>query len=49
MADIGDADGSDDEQDQNQEAATLDMEIGGETEDSQSSLGLPPGLPLHHH
>ena len=50
MADVGGADGSDDEQDQDQEAATLDMEIGGETEDSQSSpwtssrLTTPPPL-----
>ena len=53
MADVGGADGSDDEQvelSQEQEAATLDMEIGGETEDSQSSpwtssrLTTPPPL-----
>ena len=53
MADVGGADGSDDEQvelSQEQEAATLDMEIGGETEDSQSSPGtssrLTTPLPL---
>ena len=52
MADVGGADGSDDEQDQDQdqEAATPDMEIGGETEDSQSSPGtssrLTTPLPL---
>ena len=53
MADVGGADGSDDEQDQDQEAATLDMEIGGETEDSQSSPGTssrlttaPPSTPV---
>ena len=53
MADIGGADGSDDEQvelSQEQEVATLDMEIGGETEDNQSSPGtssrLTTPLPL---
>ena len=46
MADVGGADGSDDEQDQDQdqEAATPDMEIGGETEDSQSSPGTSSRL-----
>ena len=50
---LGGADGRDDEQvelAQEQEAATLDMEIGGETEDSQSSPGtssrLTTPLPL---
>ena len=41
------ADGSDDEQvelSQDQEVATLDMEIGGETEDSQSSPGTSSRL-----
>ena len=47
MADVGGADGSDDEQDQDQETATLDMEIGGETKTASHLLGLPPGLPLH--
>ena len=56
MADVGGADGSDDEQvelSQDQEVATLDMEIGGEIEDSQSSPGtssrlntLPPLTPM---
>ena len=53
MADVGGADGSDDEQvehSQEQEAAIPDMEIGGETEDSQSSPGtssrLTTPLPL---
>ena len=56
MADVGGADGSDDEQvelSQDQEVATPDMEIGGETEDSQSSPGTssrlttpPPSTPL---
>ena len=53
MPDVGGADGSDDEQvelTQEQEAATPDMEIGGETEDSQSSPGtssrLTTPLPL---
>ena len=47
MPDVGGADGSDDEQvelAQEQEAATLDMEIGGETEDSQSSPGTSSRL-----
>ena len=47
MADVGGADGSDDEQAelaQKQEAATPDMEIGGETEDSQSSPGTSSRL-----
>ena len=46
MADVGGADGSDDEQDQDQEqeAATPDMEIGGETEDRQSSPGTSSRL-----
>ena len=47
MADVGGADGSDDEQvelSQDQEVATLDMEIGGETEDSQSSPGTSSRL-----
>ena len=51
MADVGHADGSDDEQvelAQEQEAGTPDMDIGGETEDSQSSPGTYPGLPHHH-
>ena len=41
------ADGSDDEQvelSQDQEVATPDMDIGGETEDSSHLLGLHPGL-----
>ena len=53
VADVGGADSSDDEQvelSQEQEAATPDMEIGGETEDSQSSPGtscrLNTPLPL---
>ena len=53
VADVGGADGSDDEQvelAQEQEAATPDMEIGVETEDSQSSPGtssrLTTPLPL---
>ena len=47
MPDVGGADGSDDEQvelAQEQEAATPDMDIGGETEDSQSSPGTSPRL-----
>ena len=47
MPDVGGADGSDDEQvelSQEQEAATPDMEIGGETEDSQSSPGTSSRL-----
>ena len=46
-ADVGGADGSDEEQvelAQEQEAATPDMEIGGETEDSQSSPGTSSRL-----
>ena len=53
MPDVGGADGSDDEKvelAQEQEAATPDMEIGGETEDRQSSPGtssrLTTPLPL---
>ena len=53
MPDVGGVDGSDDEQEelsQEQEAATPDMEIGGETEDNQSSAGtssrLTTPLPL---
>ena len=53
MPDVRGADGSDDEQvelAQEQEAAKPDMEIGGETEDSQSSAGtsfrLTTPLPL---
>ena len=41
-ADAGGADGSDDDQvevAQEQEAATPDMDLGGETEDSHSSAG----------
>ena len=47
MPDVGGVDGSDDEQvelAQEQEAATPDMEIGGETEDSQSSPGTSSRL-----
>ena len=47
MADVGGAYGSGYEQvelSQDQEAATLDMEIGGETEDSQSSPGTSSRL-----
>ena len=47
MADVGGADGNDDEQvelAQAQEAATPDMEIDGETEDSQSSPGTSSRL-----
>ena len=47
VADVGGADGSDDDQvevAQEQEAATPDMEIGGETEDSQSSAGTSSRL-----
>ena len=44
MADVGGSDGSDDEQDQDQEAAIWDMKIGGETEDSQSSPGTSSRL-----
>ena len=56
VADAGGADGSDDDQievAQEQEASTPDMEIGGETEDSQSSPGTssrltmpPPSTPV---
>ena len=56
VADAGGTDGSDDDQvkvAQEQEAATPDMDIGGETEDSQSSAGTssrltmpPPSTPL---
>ena len=56
VADAGGADGSDDDEVelvQEQEAATPDMEIGGETEDSQSSAGTssrltmpPPSTPV---
>ena len=47
VADAGVADGSDDDQvevAQEQEAATPDIEIGGETEDSQSSPGTSSRL-----
>ena len=50
MADVGGADGSDDEQvelSHEQEAATPDMEIGGEQKTASHLLGLHPGLPLH--
>ena len=47
----GEDDSDDDEvegsQELLQEAGTPDMDIGGETEDSQSSAGLHPGLPCH--
>ena len=56
VADAGGADGSDDDEvevAQEQEAATPDMDIGGETEDSQSSPGTssslttsPPSTPV---
>ena len=56
VADGGGADGSDDDEvevAQEQEAATPDMDIGGETEDSQSSAGTssrltmpPPSTPV---
>ena len=56
VADAGGADGSDDDEvevAQEQEAATPDMDIGGETEDSQSSAGTssrltmpPPSTPV---
>ena len=48
VADGGGADGSDDDQvevSQEQEAATPDMDIGGETEDSQLSAGTSSRLP----
>ena len=47
VADAGSADGSDDDEVEvahEQEAATPDLEIGGETEDSQSSPGTSPML-----
>ena len=47
VADVGGADGSDDDQVevlQEQEAATPNMDIGGETEDSQSSAGTSSRL-----
>ena len=50
VADAGGDDGSDDDEveaSQEQEVGTPDMDIGGETEDSQSSAGLHPGLPCH--
>ena len=49
VADAGGADGSDDDQvevAQEQEAATPDMDIGGETEDSQSSAGTSSRLTM---
>ena len=56
VADAGGADGSNDDQvevAQEQEAATPDMETGGETEDSQPSAGTssrltmpPPSTPV---
>ena len=56
VADVGGVDGSDDDQvevSQEQEAATPDMDISGETEDSQSSAGTssrlttpPPSTPV---
>ena len=56
VADAGGDDGSDDDEveaSQEQEAGTPDMDIGGETEDSQSSAGtssrlttLPPSTPV---
>ena len=49
VADVGGADGSDDDQvevAQEQEAATPDMDIGGETEDSQSSPGTSSRLTM---
>ena len=49
IADVWGADGSDDDQvevAQEQEAATPDMEIGGETEDSQSSAGTSSRLTM---
>ena len=57
MADVGGADGSDDEQvelSQDQEAATLDMDVADgvllvvKQKTASHLLGLPPGLPLHH-
>ena len=47
VADAGGADGSDDDQvevTQEQEAATPNMDIGGETEESQSSAGTSSRL-----
>ena len=48
VADAGGEDGSDDEIEgsQEQEAGTLDMDIGGETEDSQSSAGTSSRLTM---
>ena len=49
LADVGGADGSDDDQveiAQEQEAVTPNMEIGGETEDSQSSAGTSSRLTM---
>ena len=49
VADAGGADGSDDDQvevAQEHEAATPDMDIGGETEDSQSSAGTSSRLTM---
>ena len=56
VADAGGADGSDDDEvevAQEQETATPDMDIGGETEDGQSSAGTssrlttpPPSTPV---
>ena len=51
MPDVGGADGSDDEQvelAQGQKVAKPDMEIGGETEDSQSSPGTSSRLTCQH-
>ena len=58
-ADAGGADGSADDEvkvAQEQEAATPDVDIGGETEDSQSSTGVssrlttpPPSTPVSRH
>ena len=47
VADAGGEDGSDDDEgkvSQEQEAGTPDMDIGGETEDSQSSAGTSSRL-----
>ena len=49
VADVGGADGGDDDQvevAQEQEAATPDMDIVGETEDSQSSAGTSSRLTM---
>ena len=49
VADAGDVDNSDDDEvevAQEQEAATPDMDIGGETEDSQSSAGTSSRLTM---